>query len=273
MMTEDIRRIAFGPEHIEGALRLSQANNWPHSHDDWAMLLQHSRGSVALAGEHVIGTALVASFGDLATVNMIIVDADHQGKGLGRALMTDVVPLGGTCRLVATSEGLPLYERLGFTATGQVLQHQGVVTAEPAVSDGVRPANPDDLPAVAALETDEFGGDRSALIDWLMSNADVFVQEDASGQVSGFAARRVFGRGHVIGPVVAQDKAAAHALIAQALQGMSGAFVRIDTDAASGLSDWFEEFGLAHAGGGVSMFKGEARPAPMRFALFSQALG
>ena len=64
---------------------------------------------------------------DAATINMVIVDAAMRGRGLGRKMMEEALAKAGerTCCLVATQEGLPLYEKLGFVATGEIVQHQG----------------------------------------------------------------------------------------------------------------------------------------------------
>lgn len=238
------------------------------------MLLAQSEGVVALVDGQVIGTALRAGFGpDLCTANMIIVRSDYQGRGLGRALMSSVLPSSGTCRLVATPEGLPLYEKLGFVETGRILQCQGAFQASGAPGAGIRAARADDVPQIAALESQAFGGDRSALVDWLWRNADLFVSTAPGGEILGYAAKRVFGRGHVIGPVAAPDVETAKALIAAAAHDLDGQFVRIDTSDQSGLKDWLDGLGLKHVSGGTTMQRGAgAEPAP-RYALFSQALG
>ena len=62
---------------------------------------------------------------------MIIVDAALRGRGLGRAVMEQIIDLAGPreMRLVATTDGLPLYEKLGFKADGRISQHQGQARA------------------------------------------------------------------------------------------------------------------------------------------------
>ena len=118
----------FDPTHLAGALRLSRAASWPHRMEDWALLLSLSKGSVILDGETVLATALVTPMGPVATANMIIVDAARRGAGLGRrvmeAAMARIAPQ--EWRLVATRDGLPLYERMGFEACGDILQFQGM---------------------------------------------------------------------------------------------------------------------------------------------------
>lgn len=265
---------AFQPEHLDTALRLSQGVSWPHRREDWEMLLSLSEGVVALQNGEVIGTALRTDFaGAISTLNMIIVDESCRGQGLGRRLMEALMPDARSYRLVATAEGLPLYEKLGFVETGRILQHQGQVVVQTSAQDGIRQAVPEDFGAIRALEDAAFGGGRAALMDWLFDNADAYVACDAAGAVTGFAILRVFGRGVVLGPVCAPDAQAAKALIEHVAAKRSGQFLRIDVDAAHGLGPWLETLGLVHAGGGVSMQNGPAEPVPPRFALCSQALG
>jgi len=96
-------------------------------------------------------------------------------------------------------------------------------------------------------------------------------------RISGFSVIRPFGRGEVIGPVVAATRAEAETLVAHFVARRTGAYVRVDTTDASGLSPWLSEIGLALVGGGIAMRRGGALPAVSKsvftHALASQALG
>jgi hypothetical protein len=99
---------------------------------------------------------------------------------------------------------------------------------------------------------------------------------DRDGEAIGFALLRRFGRGQVIGPVVAPDPAGAKALIGHFLGSHPGQFLRVDVPEAAGLSDWLEELGLKDAGIVFRMVRGsDVQPVgPARgFALISQAFG
>ncbi|RGP35941.1 GNAT family N-acetyltransferase [Pseudotabrizicola alkalilacus] len=262
--------------HLDGALRLSQAVSWPHRREDWHLFLRLSRGVVALAGGKVVGTAQATPFGDVAMVNMIIVDAQMRSRGLGRQLMTRA--MAGVdvpeWRLTATVEGLPLYEKLGFVATGSVLQHQGVPVRQ-AVPDGVDWAGDTDLAAIQVLDQQATGADRSSLIARLMHEARLVVIRKGP-DLAGYACLRRFGRGDLVGPVVAEDSAMAQRLISFLMARSTAGFLRVDTTEEAGLAPWLMGQGLAAAGGGVSMRRGAATvPATsvQCFALAAQALG
>lgn len=280
-MTDTLTFAPFAPAHLEGALRLSQEAGWPHRMEDWRLVQRISRGVVVLDGPKVVGTALATPFGTVAMANMIIVDAAMRGRGLGRRLM-DRMMAGVDVpewRLVATEDGLPLYEKLGFAATGQILQHQGVI-GTCAMLEGVAAAEPADLPAILALDRQATGADRTGLLALLMAEGEIAVIRDTSG-LSGFAALRDFGRGAVVGPVIARDAQQAKRLLSFFFARRAGGFLRVDTTAAAGLAPWLTAQGLAPVGGGIAMQRGgasapspaAASPSATVFALAAQALG
>jgi len=269
----------FGPEHIEGAVALSRQENWPHRPQDWQMALQLSSGAVALDDQgRVAGTILVTPYGaDCAMINMVIVDRNVRGKGLGRRLMDQAFALAGDrpLRLVATAAGMPLYERLGFAPSGTILQHQGKV-AELGLPEGVEAASADDLADIKALDRDAYGADREALIDALVGRGQ-FALIRRNGTIEAYAAIRPFGRGEVIGPVIAGNALEAEALISFLAATRPGAFLRVDTDSRTGIAGWLTKIGLTHVGGGVAMDRpprnGAEQIRPKVYALANQALG
>ncbi|MCA1367257.1 GNAT family N-acetyltransferase [Bradyrhizobium sp. BRP14] len=278
MQTNQIDITAFGPEHLEAAVKLSRQAGWPHRLEDWQMALALSEGIVAVEGGRVVGTILVTPYKkDCATINMVIVDEAVRGRGLGRKLMDAAFRIAGDrpLRLVATTEGLPLYQKLGFRESDAVLQHQGVVgeIATPAETEAATTA---DVEEIAELDRLAFGADRGGLIAYL-ARVGQFAVLRRDGRVAGFAALRAFGRGEVVGPVVAADLDDAKALVAHFIAKRPGRFLRVDTTAGTGLSPWLAEQGLAHVGGGIAMMKPPIHPAADStaaiFALANQALG
>lgn len=270
-----IELVRFETAHLPGAVALSQSEGWPHRVEDWALNLTVSQGVAAVAEGRVLGTALCALHGAVATLNMIIVDPALRGRGIGLRLMTSIIELAGAreMRLVATEEGKPLYRKLGFVDAGQIIQLQGLaapvapeqpVEAYPAASG---PAEPDLL---ARMDREASGMDRAALL------ARIAAQGTTLRTEGGFALLRAFGRGHVLGPVVARDPGAARALMAAGAGRMAGEFLRMDLPEAHGLVPFAESLGLRATGGGTAMIRApRARDASayQTYALVSQALG
>jgi GNAT superfamily N-acetyltransferase len=266
---------ALTPAYLDGAVALSRAEGWPHRPEDWALLLGLSRGIAALDADQVIGTALATPFGQAGTLNMIIVARDWRGRGLARTMLERLMEGDARqWRLIATVDGLPLYEKLGFVETHRIIQQQGPVAAT-AAPEGVAWAELGDAEDIAALDRAATGMDRADLMTTLAGAGRVAVIRSGNGTV-GYAALRPFGRGEVAGPVVARDAADARRLLAFLFAGRPGAFVRIDTPEASGLADWLAAQGLAPVGTGIAMVRGGAPAAAsdlQTFALAAQALG
>jgi GNAT superfamily N-acetyltransferase len=268
--TDTLRLVEFSPDHLPGAVRLSQQAQWPHRSEDWALTLTQSRGVVAIEQDRVVGTAIASLFGDVATLNMIIVDEALRGRKLGRKLMDAVIQIAGPreMRLIATSDGLPLYKKLGFQTTGEIFQFQGdVQAAAPQIAvqtDGA------ELEALVAMDRAASGLDRGDLLARIVAEGTVFHCE------TGFAVLRDFGRGQVLGPIVAKDLTTAQSLLAAAATYVQGGFLRIDTPNTQ-LGEFAQTLGLAHVGGGTCMVlqPGQAAPATdyQTFGLVSQALG
>jgi predicted N-acetyltransferase YhbS len=283
MDQDTIDLVACDEGHLDGALRLSREAGWPHRREDWAMVLSLSQGFAALQGGAVVGIAMMTPFGDeAATVNMVIVSASMRGRGLGRRLMDAALHVCGRreCRLIATAVGLPLYEKLGFRSIHTIHQHQGILPAEaPSVSipaSGVDWARAEDLAAIAAIDREALGMDRRALLALLTEAGSIAVLR-AGGRIVGYGALRRFGRGEVIGPVIAGSEAEAQAILSFLMSARSGAFLRIDTPVPAGLSPWLTANGLPETGRGIAMRRGPERPTPAGsaklFALASQAFG
>lgn len=259
---------SFTPAYLPQALRLSRQAGWPHRVEDWALTLSVSQGVVALDGGRVVGTALCSPFGPVANLNMIIVDETMRGRGLGRALMEAIIALAGDreMRLVATADGLPLYEKLGFRAVGQIVQHQGIAcAATPGLP--VATGTPADIDRLAAADRAASGMDRAPLLHAIAKAGEVLLCNQ------GFALLRDFGRGRVVGPIVAPDDAIARALLTDAARRCEGGFLRADLRAGQGLEALAASLGLAHVGGGTAMVRNPQTPNPTTQALISQALG
>lgn len=274
----DITIVDLGPADAVEAQRLSQQEAWPHRLEDWQFLLQISRGFGAVCQGKLVGTALLTPYGDTAaTCNMIIVDPAMRGLGVGRRLVEQLLDRAGgrECRLVATQSGLPLYEKLGFAATGEIRQYQGIVSAA-SIAVEVTEATHADLPKLIAFDAVAHGLDRSALMTLLIEERPFLLSRDQSG-LRGFVSCRPFGRGHILGPLVARDDETFRRLLAASIARHDGQFLRVDlTDAAVDVA-LVEAAGLVHVGGGIAMTRSGTQSATPSgtahvYALASQAL-
>jgi GNAT superfamily N-acetyltransferase len=262
------------------ALGLSSALAWPYRIEDWAFAQQLGDCLALELDGQVVGTGGRWNFGDrFATIGMIIVANPSQGRGYG-ARLVDVLLEGAGGRsvlLIATAEGLEMYRRRGFTSYGEISQYQGIADwPEPApASTRIRAAAAGDLAAISGLDEAATGMPREQLLASLAQVGSVTVMND-QGVVSGYAVCRRWGRGYVVGPVVAASVADAQLLIHHAASGLRGQFVRVDTAPTTGLGAWLETGGLKRVDTVNAMVRGPApQPSgPARvFALSNQSLG
>ena len=269
---------AMQPEHLPGAVRLSADAGWPHREEDWRLVLEISHGFVAVQEGEVVATALATPFGNAAMVNMVIVDASLRRKGIARAMMERVMAVAdpASWHLVATDAGLPLYEAFGFSRAGKIVRYQGNVADVRSSGDACWGSS-SDLAAVIRLDKAASGMDRAAMYSALSKVARIAVLRRSDGIV-GHAFVRDFGRGRVVGPVVASSVGAAQSLISFIMSEDAGALLRVDTGVHTGLGAWLERNGLsADAAGGIVMQAGTVASGPTGpvsvFALAAQALG
>ena len=263
---------------------LSAELRWPHRLADWTQTFAHAEGFVAELDGRIVATAQRWLWGEShASIGLVIVTPACQGRRIGHRLMSALLEglEGRTVILNATEQGLRLYELLGFEKTGELRQHQGIaqsgaLTPLPA-GCRLRPAGTNELPALQALDAHARGMPRDALIADLLASAESCVVLDRDNTPRGFAMLRRFGRGHVIGPVVAPDAEGAKALIAHLVSQNAGHFTRIDIDLASGLVEWLESIGLPIVDAPTTMARGARTVAPAgapkMFAPVNQAIG
>ena len=277
---ENVALVPFATSHLEGALKLSQEMSWPYLLRDWEFALQLGRGFVVTSAGAVVGTALWWPYGDThASAGMIIVSKTVQGRGYGARLM-DALLAAARPRIVtlnSTVEGMALYQRRGFVPIGVIHQHHGIPRErhEAPLPCFVRAMAPSDLAAIVALDHEATGWTRREMLNRLIGVGDGYVLL-RDGIPRGYAISRLFGRGHVIGPVVAESPTDARALIEAALAPLGSVFVRVDTSTTSQLGEWLEGIGLRQVSDATTMVLGTQMPStgPARtFALANQSFG
>lgn len=270
---------------LDQAFILTQQLKWPHRRDDWQQALQLGEGMAVERDGELIGTALCWRWGsDYATLGLVIVADATQGQGVGKRLLLAMLDklAGSNVRLHATEAGKGLYKKLGFVTMGQVQQHQcrelaAVTAVLPAAGQQLRAAQVGDVESLTTLDHQAHGQYRPQLIAELISSAERVLVLEQDGDISGFASVRRFGHGYAIGPVIAANLPQAILLVSQLLSNLTGQFVRMDSDAASGLGDWLSAQGLVVVDAPTIMVKGTAwqpvADGAQVFGLMSQAMG
>ena len=271
-------------EDVAQAHQLSIGVAWPHRPEDWQLVMRLGEGFIACdAIGRALGSAMWWPFGkNFASIGMVITSPRVQAHGAGRRLMDAILERAGNrdLRLSSTRAGYRLYIALGFQPIGRVFQHQGRARLPDDVENAgdltIRQVEIGDLDALAALDASAYGADRKPVIAALLplSTGTVALRD---GNPVGFALCRQFGRGHVIGPVVAEDDAMAIALTRPHVAAHEGRFLRVDTAfEQTGFGRFLEAAGMPIYDTVTPMIRGKAhggKGAVKTYGLVTQALG
>lgn len=243
---------------------LTIAVGWPHRAADWEFLRSAGEGIVAVDGiGRVFGSAMWFPHGtDFATIGLVITSPRIQAQGGGRWLMQHVLERCGNRNLAlnATQAANGLYRSLGFAVEGTVYLHQGEVASTlpplPEIEGELTELSSDRLDAITGIDAQAFGTNRAKLLALLARNASIAVLQ-RDGAIVGYSMKREFGRGHVIGPVVATSPSDAIHLTAVHLKTLAGAFARVDTREKDGpYADFLDRAGLQVTETETTMSKG-----------------
>ncbi|MGV9775293.1 GNAT family N-acetyltransferase [Streptosporangium sp. NPDC003464] len=234
------------PDDLGACLRLAEDRQWSREERKWLFLLQGGEGyGIVDPDGELVASAVLTRYGTrTAAVSMVLVASRHGGRGLGRRLIGHVLEQarGATVFLNATEMGRPLYERLGFRVTGGVAMHLGTFTGQ--ASGASRAASPEDLKAIADLDAEVVGADRSALLARYAGFAEQLrVIENRRG-ISGYAGMWRNVGSTVVGPVIAASPADARSLIADLASQVDGP-VRLEIeDRNAPLAHWLAGHGV-----------------------------
>lgn len=236
LKTYELTMRAMTPDDIDRLHELSLTVLWPHRPSDWRVLLTLGNGVVGCDPiGRVVASGMWFPMGErYATIGMVITSPRLQALGGGRWIMKHIM---AQCEnrdilLTSTRAGYRLYQSLDFQMVAPVFQHQGIAASidrsKLSVTKGIRDLDANDWQSILQLDNTAFGIDRSHIIETVLekSQGSVLVRDN---RIIGFALCRKFGRGHVIGPVVAQNSDDAMALIAPHINQHTGHFLRIDT--------------------------------------------
>ncbi|CAN7267610.1 GNAT family N-acetyltransferase [Pararhizobium sp. LjRoot235] len=280
LIAQDINSVDVSLLHA-----LSMGVGWPHRPKDWDFLRRAGRGIVAVDGiGRVFGSAMWFPHGDdFATIGLVITSPRTQAQGNGRWLMEQVFEQcgGRNLSLNSTKAAYNLYISLGFTTEAIVYQYQGDVTPKlpplPDLNGQLSELSSDMLHEIEALDTQAFGINRARLLALLSEGASICTLR-RSGEIAGYSMCREFGRGHVVGPIVASNDQDAIHLVAVHLKDLAGQFVRVDTREKGVFAEFLQQSRLTVSETVTTMSKGrrflnrnEGEPAV--FGLAGHALG
>lgn len=275
-------------EDTDGLLQLTTHVQWDYSEQEVHTLLKVGTlfGHRDPSGQ-IVSSAAILPYGDrLASIGLVIVNERYRGAGLGASLMQaciEAIPEHVPLMLIATTQGEPLYKKLGFQTVSSVykLLRDSTVTPLPEreapMEHSIVPFSEELLPALTRLDESSIGADRKQLMKARVQQADrVMVATKSDGTLVGYGMAVPVSDKLVLGPIVGTDAAMALQLI-KALAKDASSTLRIDIpEGQEELRDLLLQLGFKPASHPPVMLRNSEQLPPRQdtyFAIASQALG
>ena len=276
----EIRRLR--PEDVDGAVALNAEAGWNQVAADWRFMLEFGAGLAVEAPDgRLVASGMVLPCGErFAWIAMILVTEKWRRRGLATAIMARALALcrdrGWVAGLDATEAGRPVYLPLGFRDVyGLSRWEAGPVRPASPAGVGERdvvPVAEADLPALADYDAARNGGRREGLLAHLAGRAPHLAFKVVSdGRLRGFLLARDGRLATQLGPLVAEDEAAAQALLAAGLAAARGPVFLDAGDHHAWLADRLPRLGFRRQRGYVRMLLGRSEPLddPSRMVLIA----
>jgi len=279
----------LGRQDADDLLALSQSLEWDFTKKYWQIILStgYAYGAFDKSGR-LVGTASTISYPEThCFVGAVIVAKDLQGHGLGKRLMTalqaKISGLNVPAKLIATPEGVPLYERLGYQTVDwcyKMVRHEPPPNPVLTELEGLscRPLTSEMMEQICEFDKSHFGADRSHALRALQEAgySGVALLDKESLEVQGFAMMLTRPDQISIGPIVTQSLQQAMALCDLLAYGQSKS-IRVDSlSCHQELREMLHGVGYALDTKSPLMMLGDTKAHQDQktvFALISQALG
>ncbi len=256
MQKEDIiiRRIQL--HDLSGAMRLSTQQGWNQTETDWKLIIENSPsiGLVAQHHEKIIGTTAAMNYsGEIAWINMVLVDKEFRGHGISKLLLENIFKtLQGfqSIKLDATPEGQKVYGQFNFKEEYSISRMTlDCAKRQPLHGDRLPgPIQSNHIPEIIAFDKYVFGAGRGHFIESLIKQfPDKAWMLKRNNTITAFALGRDGRSFQHIGPVTASSSADAQILIAKLLSEWEGKPVVVDvlSDKVD-LINWLNTLGFIH---------------------------
>jgi len=262
-----IRRLTVS--EAAAAQPLSVEAGWNQVGADWRFMLEAGTAfGVDLSDGRLGASALVLPVGDdLRWISMVLVTADLRRKGVGtdllRACIAEAERGGHAMGLDATELGRPVYLPLGFRDLYRIsrwrLERKPAPISPPAGLT-IRPLTAEALELLLVWDSERSGLQRRAILCHLRDRQPgVALLAERNGNPVGFVLGREGRLATQIGPLVAEDDAAALALLQAAIQAAPAPYFIDVPDSRMEMRAWLESQGASAPRYFIRMVRGEAK--------------
>jgi GNAT superfamily N-acetyltransferase len=207
---------------------------WNQIAADWRIFLECGTVyAVRSSAGRVIATAATLPYGSrFAWISMVLVASEYRRQGIARRLLQrcidDDMAAGLVPILDATPAGRTVYRGLGFNDTWtftRLISRQAGRGIDAVAPPGVAITSINDATwqELCAYDAAVFGADRTPVLTSLRGRLPAAARVAMrAGRIVGFILGRDGRTASQIGPLVADENAVAHALLAQALTAVNG---------------------------------------------------
>ena len=256
------------PGDIVYAMKLSNAEGWNQTENDWKLLIE-SPQNVCLVAEYnkkIIGTTTAMNYANqIAWIGMVLVAKESRGQGVSKLLLTNILKKlesFESIKLDATPAGKQVYQKFDFKDEYLITR---VVTGsmknlsfedDTTLAESIRLK---DIEEIVALDEHVFGTNRRQLIEslinryphkaWLLKR---------NNSIAGFALGRDGNKYHHVGPVFGSSLNDVKMLIRRALKELINQPVVIDVlSEKEDLISWLSSIGFTMQRHFIRMYKKE----------------
>jgi GNAT superfamily N-acetyltransferase len=222
------------PDEISIAVNWAEAEGWnPGLADEACFAAADSEGFLIgeLDGAPAASVSCVRYGASFAFLGFYIVRQDLRGRGYGLRIWNAAIAHAG--RRVIGLDGVVAqqenYRKSGFELAYPNIRYGGTVTALDRPHTGVVALTELPLAAVEASDATVFPAPRTAFWRaWIGSSGHVGRALVRGGELAGWGVIRPCRKGHKIGPLVADDRAAAEVVLSALLASAGGGEIFLD---------------------------------------------
>ena len=223
LLNEALELVELTESDTTGLVELSASVGWDYDEDEVATLFSSCYkifGHKNSDGKLVSSAAIIQYERKLASIGVVIVHSDYRGLGLGKEVMQKCIDCARdrSILLIATADGQPLYEKIGFTVVDSVHKYLCDEYAPPHPVDiseiSIGEFKEEQLDAVIELDGGAFGDKRSLFLrNRIQQSNQCIVVKDENSRIIGFGLSVLGPVNLVLGPVVAPDTRIAQLII------------------------------------------------------------
>jgi predicted GNAT family N-acyltransferase len=206
----------------KGLVELSASVGWDYDEEEIRTFFSSARqiyGHKNSEGKIVSSAAIIPYDNNLACIGMVIVHSDYRGLGLGKKVTQKCVDnaSGRSILLIATAEGKPLYQKIGFMVVDSVHKYlcSEYIPARLVPHSGltIEAFKEEHLEKVIDLDGAAFGDKRSLFLRNRIKQANQCIVVKKDSRVIGFGLSVLGTVNLILGPVVAPDTQIAELII------------------------------------------------------------